>query len=115
MMSTELKSAASPSISASALLVSTAPRSNQGDDVPTIRFTNVQDLFDAINGNTGDCFVVTRMHSISNSIKDTGINLSEAAEKKVGYRWVPLHVEHEAMVEFMGRVTLRAAQNPELR
>ncbi|KAH6627856.1 hypothetical protein F5144DRAFT_286712 [Chaetomium tenue] len=56
-----MTSTASPSISASASSVSTVPRSNQGDDVPIIRFTNVQDLFDAINSNTGDCLVVTHV------------------------------------------------------
>ncbi|KAK4039565.1 hypothetical protein C8A01DRAFT_16452 [Parachaetomium inaequale] len=62
MASIASRSAEPPSFSAS--LASTRPTlvdSKQGDDPPTIRFTNVQDLFDTINCITEDFLAVTHV------------------------------------------------------
>lgn len=72
MTSMASKPAATPSISASASPVSTVSESDQDDSLQTVRFTDVKSLFDAINSNTGDCLVVTRMvlppHPLRSSI-----------------------------------------------
>ncbi|KAK4158134.1 hypothetical protein C8A00DRAFT_39520 [Chaetomidium leptoderma] len=45
----------------SASTVPTSVDSNQDDNPPTVRFTNVQDLFDVINCATGDFLTVTHV------------------------------------------------------
>ncbi|KAK4145805.1 uncharacterized protein C8A04DRAFT_35377 [Dichotomopilus funicola] len=62
MASIASRSAESPSLSAS--LASTRPTSvdsKQDDDLPTIHFTNVQDLFGTIDCATGDFLAVTHV------------------------------------------------------
>ncbi|KAK4040284.1 hypothetical protein C8A01DRAFT_15832 [Parachaetomium inaequale] len=62
MASIASRSAASPSVSASpASTLPTSVESKQDDDLLTIQFTNVQDLFDVINCATGDFLTVTHV------------------------------------------------------
>ncbi|KAK0720621.1 hypothetical protein B0H67DRAFT_663063 [Lasiosphaeris hirsuta] len=56
-------SAASMSVSAlSASTMPTSVESKSDNDPKTVRFTNVQDLFDVINSITGDFLTVTRLY-----------------------------------------------------
>ncbi|KAK4156468.1 hypothetical protein C8A00DRAFT_41044 [Chaetomidium leptoderma] len=65
MASNASRSTASPSASASSTVLSTStiPTSveSKQDDFPTVRFTNVQHLFDVINCTTGDFLAVTHV------------------------------------------------------